>query len=110
MKWQYHKSFTGKCGFGEGYIDVKEGVLTTPENELTENQKRRLEESNLWCLLSPPSNPEQSENSSVSGSDTSLFSLGEVAEPIALPVEKEKPKPKRKRAPRKKSTPKKSEG
>ena len=110
MKWRYHKDFSGKCGFGAGYIEVENGVLTTPENELTADQIRRLEESPLWSLLSPPSKPEQSESSSDSGADQSLFPLDKVEEPEALPVEEDKPKPKRKRAPRKKSTAKKSEG
>lgn len=110
MTWQYHKKFSGQCGFGEGFIEVKEGVLTTPEKELTAEQKRRLEESPKWSRVSPPSKPKQSASSSDLGADQSLFS-GVVEEPpAALPVEEEKPKPKRKRAPRKKSTAKKSEG
>ena len=109
MTWQYHKKFSGQCGLGEGSIKVEEGVILTPENELTADQKRRLDESPLWSRVSPPSKPKQSASSSDLGADQPLFS-DVVEEPEALPVEEEKPKPKRKRAPRKKSTAKKSEG
>lgn len=109
MTWQYHKEFSGRCGFGEGFIEVEKGVILTPENELTADQKRRLDESPQWSRVSPPSKPKQSASSSDLGADQSLFS--DVAEePEALPVEEEKPKPNRKRAPRKKSTAKKNEG
>ena len=109
MAWQYHKKFSGQCGLGTRFIEVKEGMITTPENELTADQKRRLEESPLRSRLSPPSEPKQSESSLVLGEDQSLFSQSQVEEPAALPTE-EKPKPKRKRATRKKSSSKKSEG
>lgn len=110
MTWRFHRDFSGECGFGDSYIRVEKGALTTPQNELTEDQKRRLEESPLWSRVSPPSKAKQSASSSDLAADLSLFSPNEVEEPEALPIEEEKPKPKRKRTQRKKSTSKKSEG
>ena len=52
--WRYRlNDFSGRLGFGDGYIDILDGVLTTPVEDLTEQQRQKLNKS--FTYDAPPS-------------------------------------------------------
>ena len=57
--WHLKIKITGSIGFADGHVKLKEGVLITPEEELTEAQKQKLETSKFWHKESPVVEEEQ---------------------------------------------------
>lgn len=52
--WRYRlNDFSGRLGFGDGYINILDGVLTTPVEDLTEQQRQKLNKS--FTYDAPPS-------------------------------------------------------
>jgi hypothetical protein len=62
--WQYENEITGVLGFSDGYIQVEKGLLVTPLEQLTENQKTKLENSLLWSKIVPSAKIAQAEEPS----------------------------------------------